>query len=159
MPSVRAMASAASTIVARVSGPSMRRLRRTAAWGIVVVLALVSALFTFLVLSGATPIVPVHEVVVGVFVLNGFLILLLLMAWPWREDQTGNESLDFGHDAGEFFALFLLSIAGLLLTTIANDLMLLFLALELVSGALDGARGVLKATGRKLESKRIKAAA
>lgn len=55
--------------------------RRVSGWigGIIVLLALVSALLTFLVLSGATPIAPVHEVVVGVFVLNAFLILALLV--------------------------------------------------------------------------------
>lgn len=55
--------------------------RRVSGWigGIIVFLALVSALLTFLVLSGATPIAPVHEVVIGVFVLNGLLILALLV--------------------------------------------------------------------------------
>ncbi len=55
--------------------------RRVSGWlgALVVCFALVSALTTFLVLSGATPVVPVHEVVVGVFVLNGFLILLLVI--------------------------------------------------------------------------------
>ncbi|MGL4976302.1 MAG: HAMP domain-containing protein, partial [Bosea sp. (in: a-proteobacteria)] len=43
-----------------------------------VVLSLASALATFLVLSGATPVAPVHQVVVGLFVLNGLLILLLI---------------------------------------------------------------------------------
>src|ERR1041385_2228265 len=60
-------------------------------------------------------------------------IMLLLLAWPTNANQTGNSALHFGHDAGEFFALFLLSITGLLLTSIANDLIILFLALELVS--------------------------
>jgi two-component system nitrogen regulation sensor histidine kinase NtrY len=55
--------------------------RRVSGWlgAIVVAFALVSALVTFMVLSGATPIVPVHEVVIGVFVLNALLILLLLI--------------------------------------------------------------------------------
>ncbi len=55
--------------------------RRVSGWlgAIVVAFALISALVTFLVLSGVTPIAPVHEVVVGVFVLNGLLILLLLI--------------------------------------------------------------------------------
>jgi hypothetical protein len=46
--------------------------RRVSGWlgATVVVFALVSALVTFLVLSGVTPVVPVHQVVVGVFVLN-----------------------------------------------------------------------------------------
>ncbi len=43
-----------------------------------VVLSLASALATFLVLSGATPIAPVHQVVVALFVLNGLLILMLV---------------------------------------------------------------------------------
>lgn len=55
--------------------------RRVSGWlgAIVVVFALVSALVTFMVLSGVTPIAPVHEVVVGVFILNALLILLLLI--------------------------------------------------------------------------------
>lgn len=60
-------------------------------------------------------------------------VLLLLLAWPAGPEQTGNSALQFGLDAGEFFALFLLSITGLLLVSVANDLMVLFLALELVS--------------------------
>lgn len=54
--------------------------RRISGWlgALVVGFALVSALTTFLVLSGATPVAPVHEVVVGVFIINGLLILLLL---------------------------------------------------------------------------------
>lgn len=60
-------------------------------------------------------------------------IVLLLLAWPTRQDATGNAGVDYGHDAGEFFGLFLLSIAGVLLVSVANDLVLLFLALELVS--------------------------
>lgn len=55
--------------------------RHVSGWigAIVVVLALVSALLTFLVLSGATPVTPVHEVVVGVFVLNALLIVALMV--------------------------------------------------------------------------------
>ncbi|MEN5081840.1 PAS domain-containing sensor histidine kinase [Bosea sp. TWI1241] len=55
--------------------------RRASGWfgALVVVFALVSALATFVVMSGATPIAPVHEVVVGLFVLNAALILVLLV--------------------------------------------------------------------------------
>jgi two-component system, NtrC family, nitrogen regulation sensor histidine kinase NtrY len=45
---------------------------------LIVAFALVSALATFLVLSGVTPVAPVHEVVVGLFVFNGLLILILV---------------------------------------------------------------------------------
>src|SRR5215208_3134366 len=60
-------------------------------------------------------------------------ILLVLLAWPTNREQTGNSALEYGNDGGEFFALFLLSIAGLMLVSVTNDLVLLFLALELVS--------------------------
>jgi NADH-quinone oxidoreductase subunit N len=59
--------------------------------------------------------------------------LLLLLAWPAGREATGNTSLNFGDDAGEFFALMLLSIAGVLLVAGANDIMLLFLGIELAA--------------------------
>lgn len=44
---------------------------------LMVVLALVSALFTFLILMGLTPIVPTHEVVIGLLAGNAFAIAVL----------------------------------------------------------------------------------
>lgn len=44
---------------------------------VMVVLALVSALFTFLILMGMTPIVPTHEVVIGLLAGNAFAIAVL----------------------------------------------------------------------------------
>ncbi len=71
----------ASTSDIRITPRGEEPPRRVSGWlgGLVVGFALVSALVTFLVLSGVTPIAPVHEVVVGVFVLNGLLIILLLV--------------------------------------------------------------------------------
>lgn len=71
----------ASTGDMRVAPRTEDPPRRVSGWlgALVVGFALVSALTTFLVLSGATPVAPVHEVVVGVFVINGLLILLLLI--------------------------------------------------------------------------------
>jgi NADH-quinone oxidoreductase subunit N len=63
----------------------------------------------------------------------GIGVLLVLLAWPTNEDATGNGSLQFGADAGEFFALMLFSLAGVLLVASANDIMLLFLGIELAS--------------------------
>src|SRR5688572_16084567 len=60
-------------------------------------------------------------------------VMLILLAWPTNRDATGSPSLDFGKDAGEFYALMLLSLAGLLLVAGANDIMLLFLGIELAS--------------------------
>ncbi len=59
--------------------------------------------------------------------------ILLLLAWPERFTLSGNDAIDYGDDAGEFFGLALLSISGVLLSASANDLILLFLALELTS--------------------------
>src|SRR5688572_5211999 len=59
--------------------------------------------------------------------------LLVLLAWPMNVEATGSKSLEFGRDAGEFYGLMLLSLAGLMLVAGANDLMLLFLGIELAS--------------------------
>src|SRR3954451_23869470 len=59
--------------------------------------------------------------------------LLVLLAWPTNRDATGSASLDFGHDAGEFYALMLLSLSGVFLVSGANDIILLFLGVELAS--------------------------
>lgn len=61
-------------------------------------------------------------------------IMLVLLAWPTDADAGGNSALRFGTDAaGEFFALLILSIAGIFLVAGANDLILLFLGIELAS--------------------------
>ena len=48
-----------------------------------VVLALLSALFTFLVLTGLTPIVPTHEVVVTVLLANATMVAVLVGIVAW----------------------------------------------------------------------------
>jgi NADH-quinone oxidoreductase subunit N len=63
----------------------------------------------------------------------GVGILLVLLAWPTNANATGNSALEYGHDAGEFFALMLTSLAGVFLVAGANDLILLFLGIELAS--------------------------
>ena len=60
-------------------------------------------------------------------------MLLALLAWPTNADCTGNSALQFGHEAGEFFGLMLLSIAGIFFVASANDIILLFLGIELAS--------------------------
>jgi NADH-quinone oxidoreductase subunit N len=60
-------------------------------------------------------------------------VLLVLLAWPTNDDATGNPALQFGHESGEFFGLMLLSLAGILFVASANDIMLLFLGIELAS--------------------------
>jgi NADH-quinone oxidoreductase subunit N len=58
-------------------------------------------------------------------------ILVVLLSWP--STQTGNRVVDWGRDTGEYFGLLLLSITGLILCCQANDLIVLFMAIELAS--------------------------
>ncbi|MGE3997623.1 MAG: PAS domain-containing sensor histidine kinase, partial [Variibacter sp.] len=64
------------------SGPS----RPAARWlgPFAVALALLSALTTFLVLTGLTPILPTHEVVVSVLLANAVTMILLLAVIGWE---------------------------------------------------------------------------
>ena len=64
---------------------------------------------------------------------TGIGMLLLLLCWPTNESATGNTALRFGPDAGEFYGLILLSLAGIMLCGSANDTMLLFMGIELAS--------------------------
>src|SRR5438874_11878284 len=63
----------------------------------------------------------------------GVGILLILLAWPSNRDATGNAAVDYATEAGEFFGLMLLSISGIFLVAGANDIILLFLGIELAS--------------------------
>ncbi len=64
---------------------------------------------------------------------SGIGMLFVLLSWPSDAQATGNSALYLGHDAGEFFALMLLSISGIFLVAGANDMILLFLGIELAS--------------------------
>ncbi|HEX3984905.1 MAG TPA: NADH-quinone oxidoreductase subunit N, partial [Acidisoma sp.] len=64
---------------------------------------------------------------------SGIGIMLVLLAWPSDPQATGGPAHHFGQEAGEFFGLMLLSIAGIFLVAGANDIMLLFLGIELAS--------------------------
>nr|WP_245435543.1 PAS domain-containing sensor histidine kinase [Microvirga calopogonii] len=50
-------------------------------------MALASALLTFLILAGATPIPPTNSIVQWVFILNGILIVLLLGIVAWQSQK------------------------------------------------------------------------
>src|ERR1019366_3157876 len=63
----------------------------------------------------------------------GVGILLVLLNMPTNEDGTGGSASNFGTDTGEFFGLLLLSMAGLFIVASANDIILLFLGIELAS--------------------------
>jgi NADH-quinone oxidoreductase subunit N len=59
--------------------------------------------------------------------------MLLLLAWPTNAEGTGNSALNVGQETGEFFGLMLLSLCGIFLVVSANDIILLFLGIELAS--------------------------
>jgi len=63
----------------------------------------------------------------------GIGLLLVGLAWPRNFEATEGAAIHFGQECGEFFGLMLLSIAGLFLVAGANDMMLLFLGIELAS--------------------------
>ncbi len=73
-----------------------------------VLTALGSALTTFLVLAGATPILPTHDVVVWLFILNGILIALLIGIVAWQARKLVRE-----HKAGAAAAGLHVRIVGL----------------------------------------------
>ena len=64
---------------------------------------------------------------------SGVGALLMLLAWPSNADGTGSGSINYGSDAGEFFGLALLSLSGVFLVAGANDIILLFLGIELAA--------------------------
>ena len=67
-----------ASIEPRLAEPQGRRLR----WllmPVAVALALISAFLTFVVLTGLTPIIPTHGVVIGFLLINAATILLLLL--------------------------------------------------------------------------------
>lgn len=63
------------------------------------------------------------------------LVAMLLALLHWPTDGTGsrNSSLDLANESPEYFGLMLLSVTGVLLVAGANDLILLFLGIELAS--------------------------
>lgn len=110
--------------------------RRAAPVVAVATLALVVLMLAWRTAGGLTTGLPVTVSAFTEYVklLTALLgIVLLLLAWPTRADATGNDSLDYGSECGEFFALALLSLCGVMLVAGADDMVLLFLGLELVS--------------------------
>lgn len=63
----------------------------------------------------------------------GVGVLLALLAWPGNAQGTGNSAMDVGQDTGEFFGLMLLAIMGVFLVASSNDMILMFLGIELAS--------------------------
>ncbi|WP_243368601.1 sensor histidine kinase NtrY-like [Microvirga solisilvae] len=67
---------------------------------VAVPLALASALTTFLILAGATPVLPTNDVMQVVFALNGLLIVLLLGIVIWQAKKLVRERIEGAAAAG-----------------------------------------------------------
>jgi two-component system, NtrC family, nitrogen regulation sensor histidine kinase NtrY len=69
-----------------LQGQAEPKRARVSTWVgfVLVILALTSACVTFLVISGSTRIVPVHRVVISLFVMNALIILALLLVVLWQ---------------------------------------------------------------------------
>jgi NADH-quinone oxidoreductase subunit N len=63
----------------------------------------------------------------------GIGAVLVLLNWPSNAAGSGAHSVELGTEIPEFFGLMLLSLAGVFLVAGANDLVLLFLGIELAS--------------------------
>jgi NADH-quinone oxidoreductase subunit N len=63
----------------------------------------------------------------------GVGMLFVLLSWPTDELAMGNSALNYSTECAEYFGLMLLSITGIFLVAGANDLILLFLGIELAS--------------------------
>ena len=125
-------------VLGTVNKPAARRIAPTIALGGL------AAVFVLLLSLGLTPepggtsdswrTVQIYTFQTYVkLIAAGAGILLVLIAWPTNPDATGNPGLQFGHEAGEFFGLMLLSVSGIFFVASANDIILLFLGIELAS--------------------------
>ena len=81
--------------------------------------------------GGAIHLQPFAEFVK--LITSGVGVLLVLLNMPTNADATGTSASQTGTDTAEFFGLLLLSLTGLMLVASANDLILLFLGIELAS--------------------------
>jgi NADH-quinone oxidoreductase subunit N len=113
--------------------------RRLAPWAALVSLLFIFVVYLFKQLPGQESRDYWQTVVIFRFqeyvklIAAGAGVLLVLLVWPTNDDATGNPALQFGHESGEFFGLMLLSLAGIFFVASANDIILLFLGIELAS--------------------------
>lgn len=118
-----------------VNAPGARRMAP------ILALCSFAAVFAIVLYSGMRPDVTTESFGVQIYTFQQYVkliaaggaILLTLVAWPTNPDATGNPALQFGHEAGEFFGLMMLSVAGILFVANASDIIILFLGIELAS--------------------------
>ena len=116
-------------VAARKMAPRLAFLALAAAF-----ISQIGAIFNVHGISDSWQTIRVSEMARYVKLLGaGIGMLLTLLAWPTSSDATEGKAVHFGTECGEFFGLLLLSIVGLFLVAGANDMMLLFLGIELAS--------------------------
>ena len=118
-----------------VVGASKAAAARRAA-PVIALVALIVA-FAFAVFGNATPTVgpTIADNLAGYVkaAATGVSVLFVLLAWPSSADGSGNRSISFGTETGEYFALLLLAVSGVCVTGSAYSLPTLFLGFELAS--------------------------
>jgi NADH-quinone oxidoreductase subunit N len=122
-------------------GVSMKSGTRRAAPVLAIIALLIAGTSQLSMVAGNAPrfdlrwnAVRVYEFARYVKLLSaGMGVLLVWLAWPSDRESTGGPAHHFGQEAAEFFGLMLLSIAGIFIVAGANDVILLFLGIELAS--------------------------
>jgi NADH-quinone oxidoreductase subunit N len=108
------------------------------------ILALISLVWVFLMQLRGTPDNGAAADIPGMFrttqmstyiqmLASGVGALFVLLSWPTDPEATGNSALNFNTECSEYFGLMLLAISGIFLVAGADDLILLFLGIELAS--------------------------
>jgi NADH-quinone oxidoreductase subunit N len=122
-------------------GVSMKASTRRAAPFLAVAALIFAGVSQLAVFAGNAPRLDVRWNTVHIYEFARYIkilssaigVLLVLLAWPSDHEATRGPAHHFGQEACEFYALMLLSIAGIFFVAGANDIMLLFLGIELAS--------------------------
>jgi NADH-quinone oxidoreductase subunit N len=141
IPEIIVLATACVLFLLGIGGGRNPSLRKAAPYVAIagLLLALVVQVLRFGDADGSVAGDAYHSVRVGYFTefLRGLVALvgclLVLLSWPTNRTGTGNSALLFDFDGPEYFSLMLCSIAGVMLVAGANDLLLLFMGIELAA--------------------------
>lgn len=117
-------------------------VRRAAPW--IALLGLLAAAFLQVNALGGGPLQRVESDLANTLRLSDFSqfiklvvagigVLFVLLSWPTDPQRTGNPALSFDREGPEYFALILCALAGVMLVSGSNDMLLLFMGIELAS--------------------------
>jgi NADH-quinone oxidoreductase subunit N len=131
----------AAACVLLLMGVSMKASTRRAAPFLAIAALVIAGVSQLSIFAGNSPrfdlrwnTVHIYEFARYIKILSSAIgVLLVMLAWPSDRQATGGPAHHLGQEACEFFGLMLLSIAGIFFVASANDIMLLFLGIELAS--------------------------